>query len=100
VREDQIKGLFLPTHLRGLGQALTVTQVAELLQVSERHVYHLVQSGVMPHFKVGKAVRFDPDTLGDWLQKIMGENRMAIFNERKLLKGKKEPRLLGDGGKE
>ena len=100
MREDQLKGLFLPKHLRSLGQALTVTQVAELLQVSERHVYHLVQSGVMPHFKIGNAVRFDPDTLGDWLQKIMDGNGMAIFSEKKLLKGKKEPGLLGDGGKE
>jgi excisionase family DNA binding protein len=100
VREDQLRGLFLPKHLRSLGQALTVTQVAELLQVSERHVYHLVQSGVMPHFKIGSAVRFDPDTLGDWLQKIMDGNGMAIFSEKKLLKGKKEPGLLGDGRKE
>ncbi len=70
MRDDQRMGLFLPQHLRSLGQALTVAEVAELLKVSERHVYHLVQSGVMPHFKVGSAVRFDPDTLGDWLQKV------------------------------
>jgi hypothetical protein len=25
----------------------------------------------MPHFKVGNAVRFDPDTLADWLQSLM-----------------------------
>jgi excisionase family DNA binding protein len=74
--------------------------VAGLLQVSERHIYHLVQSGVMPHFKIGKAVRFDPDTLGNWLQKTMDGNGMSIFSEKKLLKGKKEPGLLGDGGKE
>jgi excisionase family DNA binding protein len=100
MRDDELKGLFLPAHLRSLGQALTVAQVAGLLQVSERHIYHLVQSGVMPHFKIGKAVRFDPDTLGNWLQKTMDGNGMSIFSEKKLLKGKKEPGLLGDGGKE
>jgi excisionase family DNA binding protein len=47
---------------------MTVVEVADLLQVSERHVYQLVQSGSIPHLSIGKAIRFDPDQLGDWLK--------------------------------
>lgn len=37
---------------------LTVTQVAELLQLSEKTVYRLAQRGELPAFKVGGSWRF------------------------------------------
>lgn len=40
--------------------ALTVAEVAEMLNVSKRLVYQLVSAGEIPHFKVGSAVRFEP----------------------------------------
>ncbi|MGH9690242.1 MAG: helix-turn-helix domain-containing protein [Candidatus Acidiferrales bacterium] len=70
----ELKYARLTDDLRDLKQALTVEEVAALLQVSERHVYSLVQTGAMPHFKVGNAVRFDPDSLADWLQGLMKGN--------------------------
>ena len=50
-------------------EALNVTQVAELLGISEKKVYHLAAAGVLPSFRVGKAVRFDPQDLADWLRR-------------------------------
>ncbi len=38
--------------------ALTVKQVAELLNVNERTVYHLAQAGEIPAFKVSGTWRF------------------------------------------
>jgi excisionase family DNA binding protein len=49
-------------------KALTVADVADLLQVSQRHVYKLVQTGEIPHFKIGASVRFDPCLLADWVK--------------------------------
>jgi excisionase family DNA binding protein len=53
--------------VRGRKTAMTVEEVAQLLNVSERHVYKLVQDGVLPHLRVGNSVRFDPDKIADWL---------------------------------
>lgn len=51
------------------GEALNVHQVAELLGVSEKKVYRLAAAGVLPTFRVGKAIRFDGQDVADWLRK-------------------------------
>ena len=60
--------------------AMTVEEVAALFHVSERHIYKLVQDGILPHFKVGKAVRFDPGKIADWLEGA-SEGDAAKLNE-------------------
>jgi len=50
-------------------EALNVAQVAELLGISEKKVYHLAATGELPSFRVGKAIRFDPQDLADWLRR-------------------------------
>lgn len=66
--------------LSGRSTAMTVEDVAALFHVSERHVYKLVQDGILPHFKVGKAVRFDPGKIADWLEGA-SEGDAAKLNE-------------------
>lgn len=55
-------------------EALNVRQVAELLGVSDKHIYELVAQGKLPAFRVGKAVRFDPQDVADWLRKRKPSN--------------------------
>lgn len=50
-------------------EALNVRQVAELLGVSDKHIYELAAQGKVPAFRVGRAVRFDPQDVADWLRK-------------------------------
>jgi excisionase family DNA binding protein len=50
-------------------EALNVHQVAELLGVSEKKVYRLAAGGVLPAFRVGKAIRFDAQDVADWLRR-------------------------------
>jgi excisionase family DNA binding protein len=52
-------------------QALLVTDVAELLNVSERHVYKLAAAHRIPCFKVGGSIRFDPFAISAWLRQKM-----------------------------
>ena len=92
--EDRVRKLSLPKHVSSLGHALTVAELAVLLQVSERHIYHLVQIGVIPHFKVGNTVRFDPEALGKWLAESMAKNDFSVFRDEK------HPTLLDDRRKE
>ena len=55
-------------------EALNVRQVAELLGVSAKHIYELAAQGKLPAFRVGKAVRFDPQDVADWLRKRKPSN--------------------------
>lgn len=50
-------------------EALDVHQVAELLKISERHVYELAAGGSLPAFRIGKMIRFDPQDVADWLRR-------------------------------
>lgn len=49
-------------------EALDVHEVADLLQVSERHIYELAAGGKLPSFRIGKIIRFDPQDVADWLR--------------------------------
>jgi excisionase family DNA binding protein len=48
--------------------ALAVSDVAELLNISERQVYKLASDGSIPCFKIGGSVRFDPSAFAAWLR--------------------------------
>jgi excisionase family DNA binding protein len=55
--------------LESRGEALTVQEVAELLGVSDKHIYEMVADGTLPAFYVGRSVRLDPQDIADWLRK-------------------------------
>ncbi len=46
-----------PTHARRL---LSCSQVAELLGMSRRYVYHLAREMKLPAYRFGRVLRFDP----------------------------------------
>jgi excisionase family DNA binding protein len=48
--------------------ALTVSEVAEILNISERQVYKLVSESVIPSFHIGSSIRFDPSLIAAWLR--------------------------------
>jgi len=52
--------------------ALTVSDVASVLNISERQVYKLAAEGRIPCFKIGNSIRFDPGALVAWLRHKMG----------------------------
>lgn len=52
-------------------RALRVSEVAALLNVSERQVYKLVAEHRIPCFKIGGSIRFDPVAVAAWLRQKM-----------------------------
>ena len=47
---------------------LTIDQIASFLQCSQRSVYRLSESGVIPPpMKLGRLARWDPRIIDDWL---------------------------------
>ena len=51
------------------GHALTVSELAQILNVSRGFLYRLAASGKVPYLRVGNAIRFDPKSVVAGLQK-------------------------------
>ncbi|EMD9442891.1 helix-turn-helix domain-containing protein [Burkholderia cepacia] len=51
-----------------MGTALTVSQVANLLNVNERTVYRMAQRGELPAFKVAGIWRFLDSDIVAWVE--------------------------------
>ena len=62
----------LADSLEKRATALTVSDVASLLNISERQVYKLAADGSIPSFKIGSSVRFDPAAFAVWLRERIG----------------------------
>ena len=73
-------------------EALNVRQVAELLGVSGKHIYELAAQGKLPAFRVGKAVRFDPQDVADWLRKKKPSNERQGTTKSQKPRGSKSNR--------
>jgi excisionase family DNA binding protein len=58
----------LADQIAAMGRALTVEQLAELLQCSKKALYKMVIRGTLPCFRVGSMIRFDPDATAKWLR--------------------------------
>lgn len=56
-------------RLEGRREALTVQEVAELLGVSDKHIYEMTADGTLPSFHIGRSIRLDPQDIADWLRK-------------------------------
>lgn len=49
-------------------QVMTIKQVAEYLQVTQKTIYELTWKGELPGFKVGKAWRFKKEDIDRWIE--------------------------------
>ena len=69
--------------LDGKRHALVVTDIAELLRISERQVYKLVAAHRIPCFKIGGSIRFDPSAICVWLREKMSPAGLDSQGERR-----------------
>lgn len=56
-----------PTHDTQT-RVLSPNEVATLLQIRYKTVLELAKRGEIPHFRVGRLVRFDEAALTDWIR--------------------------------
>jgi excisionase family DNA binding protein len=59
--------------------ALTVSDLASLLNISERQIYKLAAERRIPCFKIGNSIRFDPDAIVAWLRQKMGPASVDVW---------------------
>ena len=77
------KHVSLGDFLDNRATALTVSEVAEILNISERQVYKLASESVIPSFHIGSSIRFDPSQLAAWLRQKAGPISVRPGEERK-----------------
>jgi excisionase family DNA binding protein len=57
---------------------LNETQAANLLGISRDHVRRLANKGMLPHLRIGRQLRFEPDLLRNWAR----EKSLESIDER------------------
>ena len=61
--------LSIAERLSNVQRALTAEDLADLLQVSRLTILRKAKRGVIPCFRIGSCVRFDPKSVAVWLRK-------------------------------
>jgi excisionase family DNA binding protein len=46
---------------------VTVAEVAEMLSITKREIYYMVEAGELPGVKIGRAVRIPLGSLEEWI---------------------------------
>jgi excisionase family DNA binding protein len=59
----------LQTRIANHGRALTAKELADLLNVSPVTVFKQAKKGLIPSFRIGTCVRFEPKKTAEWLSK-------------------------------
>lgn len=60
--------LNLIEELESRSGAIKVSDLAAILGVDDKHIYRMAARGQLPSFRVGGAVRFDPQEVAKWLR--------------------------------
>ena len=47
---------------------LTTCELASITGIARWRLYELTRAGVIPHVRLGRSVRFDPETVAEWLR--------------------------------
>ena len=54
--------------LLGIDRMLSVRELSAVMGISGKQVYALAGRGAIPHYRIGRAVRFDPMEVAEWLR--------------------------------
>jgi excisionase family DNA binding protein len=65
---DHQFSLSIADRIDAMGHALTVKELAPLLNVSSTSLYNRAREGRIPSYRLGGSVRFDPHAVAEWLR--------------------------------
>jgi excisionase family DNA binding protein len=65
---SELDGLPIPQRLARLKCGITAAALADLLGVSGVTIYKVAAKYVLPSYRVGTSLRFDPYAVAHWLQ--------------------------------
>ena len=56
-------------RLEAAKNALKARDLADMFGETQQHIYKLAAKGIIPSFRIGSAVRFDPSAVANWLKR-------------------------------
>ena len=57
---------------------VTVRELSEYLHIKEKTLYSMVEEGHIPHYRIGRLIRFRLDEINVWLETCRDEKAQAI----------------------
>lgn len=72
VAEEEAVNLNLVEELETRRGAIKVADLTNILGVDDKHIYRMAARGLIPSFRVGASVRFDPQEVAKWLRAKYG----------------------------
>ena len=72
----------LVERLEACKSALKARDLAEIFGVTQQHIYKMAAMGVIPSFRVGASVRFDPGIVAEWLKRRMSVVQTPVTQVR------------------
>ena len=75
---------------------LTIDDVCGLLSVKKSFIYSLVESGVIPHYRIGKLIRFKQSDIDTWMENQRREGVNVGEKTKGILKAVNRPRTSID----
>ena len=75
---------------------LTIDDVCGFLSVKKSFIYSLVESGVIPHYRIGKLIRFKQSDVNTWMENHRREGINVDKKARGILKAVNRPRTSID----
>jgi excisionase family DNA binding protein len=78
--------------LRERGEPLNVSEVAQLLSVTEPTVQRWARQKQIPCIRIGDTIRFDPEMLADWIepQSACTEQSASVFGHPRASRNSEE----------
>ncbi len=61
----------------GNGKLLTISDISAYLRIKTKTLYAKVEAGEIPHYRIGRLVRFRLDEIDAWLGDCRSKNRQA-----------------------
>jgi excisionase family DNA binding protein len=46
---------------------MTVRDLSDYIKLKEKTIYHLVSNKMIPHYRIGKLVRFNQNEIDEWM---------------------------------
>jgi excisionase family DNA binding protein len=71
---------------------LTIDDVCGFLSVKKSFIYSLVESGVIPHYRIGKLIRFKKSDIDNWMENQRRECINVGEKTKGILKAVDRPR--------
>ncbi len=72
---------------------LTIDELSEYLNLKRSNLYSMVESGVLPHYRIGRLIRFKKDDVNQWMEAHRREGMNVDKKVRDILKAINRPNM-------